>query len=230
MALPGGVLGLQQSGLLLTATLLCSLCDHWDFLPGLLHGPLQLPIAIGPEAAIWQMQVSSLRQPLPGPNWPLADSSVFEVLHTASPGPNLSVSCFLAPEAPGSASMIRGPPHSSMALSQSGTAQAYSRCSLSACQGSGVLGAGQNGEVNGLSQSSHCLLLGGFPLSTFHSRADRPTQGLSGVMWVLGRGAQQCSAGLGHVAGCTGGSGLEVPCCQELSLVLTGQMSSYSRI
>ena len=58
-ALLGGVPGPRCPGLLLTATLFCSLRDHWDFLPGLLHGPLQLPVATGPEAAIWQMQVSS---------------------------------------------------------------------------------------------------------------------------------------------------------------------------
>lgn len=61
--------------------LLCSLRDHWDFLPGLLHGPLQLPVAVGPEAAIWQMQVSSFRRPLPSPTQPLAPSFVPEVLH-----------------------------------------------------------------------------------------------------------------------------------------------------
>lgn len=72
-------------------------------------------------------------------------------------------------------------------------------------------------------------LLSGFPLPTFHSRADRPS-GDTGAEWddvgacghwagVPGRAGQ---AGLGHLAGCTGGSGLEVPCCQRLSLIVIG--------
>lgn len=44
-----------------------SLCDHRDFLPVLLHGPLQLSVTIGPEAAIWQMQVGPRGRPLPRP-------------------------------------------------------------------------------------------------------------------------------------------------------------------
>lgn len=39
-------------------------------------------------------------------------------------------------------------------------------------------------------------------------------------MWLPGRAPDK--AGLGHVAGCTGGSGLEVPCCQGLRPVLNG--------
>lgn len=105
-ALPGGVLGPRWPGLLLTAALLCSLRDHRDFLPGLLYGPLQLPVAIGPEAAIWQMQVSSqvaFSPALPGflPMVLLSKSCP-----TAAPWRNHRVSCFLACEAPSSASMI----------------------------------------------------------------------------------------------------------------------------
>lgn len=42
-----------------------SLCDHRDFLPVLLHGPLQLSVTVGPEAAIGQVQVSPRRCPPP---------------------------------------------------------------------------------------------------------------------------------------------------------------------
>lgn len=52
-----------------------SLRDHRDLLPGLLHGPLQLPFTLGPEAAIWQMQVSPCGLPSPGPAQPLAHGS-----------------------------------------------------------------------------------------------------------------------------------------------------------
>lgn len=49
-----------------------SLRHHWDFLPGLLHWPLQLPFTIGPKAAVWQMQVSPCGRTLPRPARPLA--------------------------------------------------------------------------------------------------------------------------------------------------------------
>ena len=39
-----------------------SLCDHRDLLPVLLHGPLQLPVSTGPEAAVRQMSVSPPRE------------------------------------------------------------------------------------------------------------------------------------------------------------------------
>lgn len=43
-----------------------SLRDHRHFLPGLVHGPLQLPVAAGAEAAVWQVQVSPCGRPRPG--------------------------------------------------------------------------------------------------------------------------------------------------------------------
>lgn len=65
-------------------------------------------------------------------------------------------------------------------------------------------------------------------------------QSIPGLIGPVGHRDQAgrcgCQAGasdkaeLGHMAGCTGGSGLEVPCCQGLSLVLMGQVGSYSRI
>nr|KAF6401609.1 hypothetical protein HJG63_009652 [Rousettus aegyptiacus] len=38
-----------------------SLRDHRHFLPGLVHGPLQLPVAAGAEAAVWQVQRPQVR-------------------------------------------------------------------------------------------------------------------------------------------------------------------------
>lgn len=80
-----GYTGTPQPAFPLTATLFCSLCDHWDFLPGLLHGPLQLSVTIGPEAAIWQMQVRFLRCPLPSPTRPLAPALFLRSYTTAFP-------------------------------------------------------------------------------------------------------------------------------------------------
>lgn len=95
-----------------------SLRDHRHFLPGLVHGPLQLPVAAGAEAAVWQVQVSPCGRPRPG--------SAREVLPHGQAAADRSVPLGPAPEVQGALGAWRG---------QAGTAWARSRALLRAGQG-----------------------------------------------------------------------------------------------
>lgn len=159
-----------------------SLCHHRDFLPGLLHRPLQLPGAAGPEAALLPVQVS--------PGRPLAVAP--------SPHPSASVSCVLAPEVPALLPWCRAPLHSP-GPQPSGTARACSRRSLSAGwrprpQSGGQCGSGR--WFSGL--SPHVPYLVG-------------ASGDAGAEVGAGDacGSQAGAAGRGHVVRCADGPGPE---------------------
>lgn len=121
-----------------------SLRHHWDFLPGLLHRPLQLPFTIGPKAAVWQMQVSPCGRTLPSPARPLAHGSArrgpASQPITLSPIPwALRLPAVLPQcEDPSLSHGLQPFWHST------GIQQVLTQCWLG---GSQALGAGQNGEA-----------------------------------------------------------------------------------
>lgn len=99
-----------------------SLRHHRHLLPGLLHGPLQLPVTAPPEAAVLQMQVS----PRATPTWPCSRGSPSAALwpvrsHLPLPGPR-RLHSFAEAEDP-------CPPEPSVSLAR---CRHYSRCPLRA--------------------------------------------------------------------------------------------------